>query len=618
MIRFHAAFISILWALLLAGCQSPTPSAKTETTRDSDRDIHSFARPWEAVAEHLSLSLKVDFEKQTLSGVARYDIKRRQGDSIVFDINGLVIDSITLNDSEKPAKYNIAAADPILGSALSVHITPFTRSVNIYYHTTREAKALGWLTPSQTHDKRLPFLYTQGQAILTRTWIPIQDSPGIRITYDAEIIAPAGMMAVMSANNPQAKSADGRYRFSMPNPIPPYLIALSVGDIAFREIGPRTGVYAEPGMLEAAAYELVDLEKMVTTAEQLYGPYLWGRFDLIVLPPSFPFGGMENPKLTFATPTIIAGDRSLVSLVAHELAHSWSGNLVTNATWNDFWLNEGFTTYFENRIMEALYGVEYAQMLALLGYQDLVADVKDLGETNPDTRLFLDLKGRDPDDAVTDIAYEKGAHFLRLIEQKIGRQRFDAFLKTYFSEHQFQTMTTARFETYLAEKLGNPGFDIREWIHQPGLPKNLPVASSDRFAAVDQIRERFLNGEAPATIPTNKWTTHEWLHFIRGLPIDLPAEKMETLDKSFHFTASGNSEVLAAWLELSIRNGYGIKVLSRIETFLMQVGRRKFLMPIYRAMLEKGMKEDAARIFLLAKEGYHSVSRKSVEGLLKQ
>lgn len=609
----------LLLALLFYTCQPAKPETTVQVDESIAKDPHSYARPWEAVAEHLDLSLKVDFDSQTLSGLASYRIKRHAGDSIVFDVKGLVIESVSLDSTGKAAGYSLSQPDPILGSALSIAVGQNTRSVQIHYRTTPEgAQALGWLTPAQTHDKKLPFLYTQGQAILTRTWIPVQDSPGLRISYHAHIEVPKGMLAVMSATNPQVKSPDGQYDFDMSIPIPPYLIALSVGDIGFKAISDRTGVYAEPGMLEAAAYELVDLEKMVATAEALYGPYLWGRFDLIVLPPSFPFGGMENPKLTFATPTIIAGDRSLVSLVAHELAHSWSGNLVTNATWNDFWLNEGFTTYIENRIMEALYGAEYARMLALLGYQDLVADVKDMGPDNPDTRLLLDLSGRDPDEGVTDIAYEKGAHFLRLIEQKVGRQRFDAFIKSYFADHRFESMTTARFEQYLAQKLGDPGFDTKAWIHQPGLPDNIPMAISDRFSQVDVIRQKYLSGTTAAALPTREWSTHEWLHFIRGLPYDLPEAKMLELDQNFNLTASGNSEILAAWFELSIRNHYSIRIMSRIEDFLRQVGRRKFLMPLYRAMVESGQKEDAKRIYLIARDGYHAVSRGSLEELLKE
>src|SRR4029078_6772940 len=244
--------------------------------------------------------------------------------------------------------------------------------------------------------------------------------------------------------NPTGKNPDGVYRFSMPQAIPSYLLALAVGDLAFRPLGPKSGVYPQPGVVERAAWERADTPKMIAAAEKLYGPYRWGRYDILILPASYPYGGMENPRLTFAPPTVLAGDRSLVSLVAHELAHSWSGNLVTNATWNDFWLNEGFTTYIESRIMEELRGKNYADMLRLLGRQDLEEAVKAAGPHSPDTRLHIDLTGRDPDAGTGDVAYEKGAAFLQTVESVVGRERLDKFLREYFDHFQFQPLSSDR------------------------------------------------------------------------------------------------------------------------------------------------------------------------------
>ncbi|MCB0680264.1 MAG: M1 family metallopeptidase, partial [Saprospiraceae bacterium] len=416
------------------------------------------------------------------------------------------------------------------------------------------------------------------------------------------------------------KNDTGVYRFRMEQPIPPYLLALAVGDLAFAPIGERTGVYAEPSVVEDAAYEFDDMGKMLQAAEDLYGPYQWGRYDVIVLPPSFPFGGMENPRLTFATPTIIAGDRSLTTLIAHELAHSWSGNLVTNATWNDFWLNEGFTVYFERRIMEKLYGRDYADMLAIIGYHDLVDDVNDLGPDSPDTQLYLDLAGRDPDDGMTDVAYEKGAFFLQLLEEKAGREAFDAFLKKYFTEHRFETMTTKEFVVYLRENLLEPNqieVDIDEWIYGPGIPSNMPAVNSTRFDRAEAAAESVAEGGAATAIDTTGWSAHEWLHFVRHLPRDLSLEKARSVDQAFDLTHTGNSEVKAAWLELSIRNGYSRQIEPALQEFLVRVGRRKFLSPLYRALVETDQRELGRRIYELARPNYHSVSRKSIEAILK-
>jgi leukotriene-A4 hydrolase len=468
-----------------------------------------------------------------------------------------------------------------------------------------------------TADKNHPAPFTQGQAILTRTWIPCQDSPGIRITYDATMRVPKDLMAVMSATNPQKKSADGVYTFEMKQPIPAYLIALAVGDLEFRPIGDRTGIYAEPSVIDAAVNEFADMEKMLIAAENLYGAYDWERYDVIVLPPSFPFGGMENPRLTFATPTIIAGDRSLTSLIAHELAHSWSGNLVTNATWDDFWLNEGFTVYFERRIMEALYGEDYANMLSVLGHQDLVSDIHDLEDA--DTHLKLDLKDRDPDDGMTDIAYEKGAFFLQLLERQVGREKFDEFVSKYFQKHKFQTITTEDFVKYLNEHLIQPNeirLDLDEWIYGPGIPDNIFLRGSDRFKNVETQVEQFYKTNDVKGLNTSDWTTHEWLHFIRNIKPDTGNPMMAKLDTTFGFSDSGNSEILAAWFEVSIKNGYALKILPKIEKFLTSVGRRKFLTPLYRGMKENDMYPQAKAIYAKARPNYHSVSRGTMDALM--
>ena len=355
---------------LLCACTGSTSEGDLDTGKqpieEHVMDTHSASTPDEAYITHLDLNLRVDMAARTIAGIAKYDIVNRGKGRIVFDTDGLVITEV--KDADGNLLKHTLSDSTFLGRALMVDIGPQVKQLSIAYSTGANANALQWLTPQQTGGKKHPFLFTQGQAILTRSWIPVQDSPGIRITYDAHVQVPPELMAVMSATNSTSRSADGRYDFSMKQPIPPYLIALAVGDIEFRNLGARTGVYAEPNMVDKAAKEFVDMEKMVVAAEELYGPYRWGRYDVIVLPPSFPFGGMENPMLTFATPTIIAGDGSLTALIAHELAHSWSGNLVTNATWDDFWLNEGFTVYFEKRICEKVYGKDYSQMLAAREY----------------------------------------------------------------------------------------------------------------------------------------------------------------------------------------------------------------------------------------------------------
>lgn len=587
------------------------------------RDIHSFAKPEESIVKNLSLDLTVDFNARTLSGKAVLEIENAaDADTLYLDTDKLTIHKVSLDAEENSSRYAIGEETEHLGRPLIIQITPQTRLVNVYYTTSAEAGALQWLTPEQTAGKKYPFLFTQSQAILARSWVPIQDSPGIRFTYNARVTVPKELLALMSADNPRAKNAEGVYTFNMDKPIPAYLLALSVGDLVFEEVGPHTGIYAEPVTLPKAVYEFADLEKMLQAAEKIYGQYAWGRYDLLVLPPSFPFGGMENPKLTFATPTILAGDRSLTSLVAHELAHSWSGNLVTNQTWNDFWLNEGFTVYFERRIMEELYGKAYADMLASLGYQDLVQTVEEFGKNSPDTQLKLNLSGRNPDDGVSDIAYEKGFFFLRLLENTVGRDRWDRFVKNYFQTHAFQSMNTERFLAYAEKELfaNNPEqfnkLNVREWVYQPGLPATIPQVQSERFAAVEESARRWQAGTAASQLNTKEWSSHEWLHFIRQLPASLNVAQMTELDKAFGFTQSGNAEILAAWLLRAVQARY-TPAYAALEKFLVNVGRRKFLTPLYGALIKTPEgKQRAKDIYARARPNYHSVSTNTLDAML--
>jgi len=609
--------------LLLAAsaCRNEQPSTATQAppqqqaaTSAAQRDPHSYSNPDQVRVEHIALDLGVDFAKKQLSGTATLRIRNEaNANTLVLDTNGLTIRRVTIGNA--PVQHRLGAADPIFGSRLEIPIRPDTQSVTIDYATSPEARALQWLEPSMTAGKKHPFLLSQSQAILARTWVPCQDTPGVRFTYDATIRVPRTLLAVMSAENPQARNEEGVYQFRMPQPVPSYLLALAVGDLEFRPFDTRTGVYAEPEVIERAAFEFADTPKMMQAAERLYGPYRWGRYDLLVLPPSFPYGGMENPRLTFLTPTVLAGDRSLVALIAHELAHSWSGNLVTNATWSDFWLNEGFTTYFEHRITEALYGREYSEMLWLLDVREAQDEIEALPPG--DEHLYVNLAGRDPDEAPS-IVYEKGALFLRLLEETAGRERWDQFLRAYFEKFAFQPMTTPIFVNHLKTALPDvvQKVNIDQWIHGPGLPPNAPKPQSEAFARVEQQAKTFAAGGSAAAIEGERWSSHERVHFIQSLPA-LPPARMAELDARFRFSESGNSEVLSAWLEKSIDARYK-EAYPAIERFLTSQGRRKFLRPIYEKLVKNP--EDLAfarRVYARARNTYHPVSQATIDSILK-
>jgi len=595
------------------------------------RDVHSYSNPQEIKVRHVDLDWNVLFDRKILQGTATLTLERTSEKfhpSLVLDTRDLNIARVEFSIGGKtyqPAMFTLGAADKILGAPLTIEQMPTGAThVRIHYSTSPTASGLQWLAPEQTAGKKTPFMFSQAQAIHARSFIPLQDSPQVRVTYSARVRTPANLLAVMSAEgNLRNDVRNGDYKFNMPHPIPPYLIAIAVGDLDFRSLGRRTGVYTEPATLEKSAFELADTEKMVAATEKIYGAYRWGRYDLLVLPPSFPFGGMENPMLTFATPTILAGDKSLVSLVAHELAHSWSGNLVTNATWRDFWLNEGFTTYLERRIIEAVYGVPRREMEATLGRHSLEDELK--GTAERDQILHVNLDGRDPDDGFTGIPYEKGALFLRHLEETVGREKFDKFVRGYFDSHAFQSITTETFVDYLQKNLidANPNLlsraDVEEWIEKSGLPTDAPQPKSDAFAKVEAQSNDWQNGKIAAKdIKSASWTTQEWLHFLGSLPPNLNRAKMAELDKALNLTNRGNAEIAFQWLLMSIKNNYA-PANARIEEFLTTIGRRKFVKPLFEELVKtpEGARR-ANEIYLKARPGYHPITQVTVDGILKR
>ena len=610
-------FIALTLIITFLGC---TKNQKNDNFLN--KDAHSYANFNDVRIKHLKLDLRVDFSDKTLDGKVDISIENyTKAKQLILDSKDLTIHKVLLEDSIETS-FSLGEKSEVFGQPLTVEVEPSTKVVSVYYTTSPDAEALQWLTPEQTLGKVHPFLFSQSQAILARSWVPCQDGPGVKFTYEATIKTDPNLIALMSAENGTTKNENGVYTFKMDQPISSYLLALTVGDLAFASTGRNSGVYAEPAMLEKSVWELNSMQSMIDSAEKLYGPYAWERYDVVILPPSFPFGGMENPRLTFATPTIIAGDRSLVALIAHELAHSWSGNLVTNETWNDFWLNEGFTVYFEQRIMEKIFGKPYEEMLTKLGMGELEATLKNfINEGNSeDTHLYLDLDGRNPDDGLTDVAYEKGRFFLQKLESVVGRERFDLFLKNYFEENKFKPMNTERFIANLNEHLLTPeeeqAVNINAWVYGPGLQDNALIPYSEELDRVESSIAQYNNNQIKAEeIDISGYTTHHWLYFLRGLK-NLDSIKMHELDQNFNFTQTGNSEIACDWFKHCIDHQYE-EAFPALNDFLIRVGRRKFLTPLYTRLAKSPQyKAWAKEVYQTARNGYHSVSYNTIDEVL--
>jgi len=584
---------------------------------DFTRDYHSYANTEQVKVIHFDLDLAINFEQKQLSGSVTLTLKHQTSiaaQELVLDTRDLTIERI---EGEKSQTLNYIMSEPnqILGSRLVIELPQGDNKVTIFYNTSPQAEGLQWLSAAQTSGKSLPYLFSQSQPINARSWIPLQDSPKARVTFKANITAPKGMRVVMSADNDADTSLNGEFTFDMPEPIPTHLMAIACGDLVFKSIGKRTGVYTEPDMLNACISEFEDTEKMVEIAESLLGPYRWGRYDMIVLPPSFPFGGMENPRLAFMTPTLIAGDKSLVSTVAHELAHSWTGNLVSNATWRDLWLNEGFTTYFTNRIVEAVYGKEMAELEVVLEYGSLMEEfeIMPLEKQN----VTANVQFEDPNNAFDRFTYDKSSMFVHDLEHRLGREAFDKFLLTYVNHFAFKAITTEDFVEYAKHTLlvdhSNKitEAELLEWIYGTGMPQWFIAPTSSSLDKVKVTTHDWLTGTKAAQLETASWSVHHWQYFLTNLPQSLSLAQLQDLDTHFKLTTSKNAEIAFAWFTVAIRNKYQ-PALPAVDTYLNHIGRGKFVRPLYQSLKSAGYNDKAQSIYSTARSGYHP----SIVGIL--
>lgn len=577
-------------------------------------DPHSYTDANQPTVEALDWKATIDFERRLIRAKARLRFAEptKHAGPVDFDTRGLSLHAIT-DGAGASLPFELSPLEEPFGQRLRVQVPAGAPGVDIDYTTSPEASGLQWLTPQQTAGGKHPFLFSQCQAIHARSLLPIQDTPKNRIRYRAELTIPRELRALMGAHfvSREERGAQAVERYEMSQPIPPYLFALAVGELVSRDLGPRSRAWAEPSWIDRAAYEFAEVDQMLTKAEALFGPYDWERFDFLVLPPSFPYGGMENPRLTFLTPTVLAGDRSLVDVLAHELAHSWAGNLITNATAEHFWLNEGLTVYAERRIIEALHGADASAISAANGWKSL-EEALELFKDRPElTCLRTHLEGVDPDDAYSVIPYEKGYLLFLALEHELGREVFDRFLKRYLAHFRFRSITTEEFVEFTRREA--PGaleqIHAEQYLEETGIPKSAIRPNSRRLDAIAALGDRL-----PSEAQTKHWNAAEWQFWLGLLPNPLTLARCQEIDARFQLSQSGNYDILASWLEKAVPAS-DTRALDRAEQVLGQVGRMKYLKPLYRALAKQDPPR-ASRIFEKNRAGYHPIAARMISGIL--
>jgi len=625
-LRFGAA----AWVFVCAGSAFAAAGADLAPIQ-TGLDYHSFANVEQFRVTHVELNLRVDFVNKVLFGEAALEIKRLdpRATELVLDTRDLDIRDV----SEKPTNvlgalsksettwvsrpFHLDKSDPILGSPLVIELPPLKKSteiIKIEYVTSPSSPALQWLTDKQTAGRHHAFMYTMSSPIGARSWIPLQDTPQVRATYSAVIHTDSDVVAVMSAKNDPKVKHNGQYSFVMSDAIPSNLISLAVGDLRFKETGPRTGVYAEKPLLADAAKEFADTAAMLQAAEKLFGPYRWDRFDVVVLPRSFPDADSGYPNAPFISPSALTGDRSLESVVVHALAQSWAGELVSGSTWRDAWINQGFAIYMQDRLVQVMYGEPRAAAERAMAWRTRKA---------PDQALAVDLRGKDPGVLAQESAGAKAGLFFEYLDAKFGRARFDEFMRGYFDHFALRSVTTEQFLAYLKDNLLDrspntvTGQEISAWVTGSGVPTDAILPASDAYAPIDAARAEWLSGKLPAKkLATKNWVTQQWLYFLAGMPPSLRKDQLGELDQTFDFTRSTNDEVCSGWLLLVIRNTYQ-PGYPRLEQFLETTGRETLIVPLYVELVKTPAGATLAkRVYALSRPLYFSRTAAAIDPIV--
>ncbi|KAG2191809.1 hypothetical protein INT47_011933 [Mucor saturninus] len=609
-------------------------------------DLSSQANIDQVKTTHLHLNWNVDFKSQILYGNVVLDLVTsvENVNKVVLDTSYLDIQSVTLGENES-LKYQVAERYADLGSALTIDVPVIEKTgtqfqLTIQYATTEKCTAVQFLTPEQTLGGKHPYLFSQSEPIHGRAMIPCQDSPSVKVTYSASVKSdlPVVMSALQTGIDDEHDGTK-TYHFRQNTTIPSYLIAIAVGNLVGREIGPRSSVWCEPEMIDAAAWEFADTELFVATGEDLLTPYEWGRYDLLVLPPSFPYGGMENPCLTFVTPTLLAGDKSAVNVIAHEISHSWMGNLVTTNSWKHYWLNEGWTVFIERKILGRLHGEATRQFEALSGLKSLQESVDLFGPDSLKTVLNPDLRGgANPDDFFSKVPYEKGFNFLYHIEKVVGGPSiFEPYMKAYVKHFASTSISTQDWQEFLfaymeethgpsmVEKLNTIDFDA--WINKPGMPPvdpqfdtSLADACYDLAKRWDEARDTDLSQFSSKDI--EDFSASQKIVFLERLTDAKPLAHalIVKMDELYNLTSNHNADLRLRWQQICLMSSYE-PIYPEVVKFVTEQGRMKFVRPLYRLLHEADNGAQlAVDTYLAHKSFYHPIAAQLIEkdiGLVK-
>jgi len=563
----------------------------------------------------------VDFAQKRLVGEAVLSLRRVDpaATSVLLDVSKLEVAGVTDRATGAALQFTVGSQS-INGERLEVEL-PAGEAVEVAvaYSTTPACTALQWLSPEQTSGKQHPFLFSQCEAIHCRSMAPCQDTPSVKATYSAAITAPSDLTVLMSAIREGEVAVEGAVavsRWKQEVPVQSYLIALAVGALERRTIGPRSAVWAEAALVDRAAGDFADTEVMLQAAEELCGPYVWGIYDILVLPPSFPFGGMENPCLTFATPTLLSGDKANADVIAHEIAHSWTGNLVTNVNFEHFWLNEGFTVFTERKIVGRMHGEPARHFSAMLGWRGLEETVEQvLGPTNPFTALVPRLAGADPDDAFSCVPYEKGSTFLWYLEDLVGGAAvFEPFLRSYYTKFAYKSIDSEQFKAFFLEQLGSVAavaeVDWQAWLHAPGMPIYKP-AFDDSLARQAWELAAAWQAWDPATPAVfiqdfAAFSAKQQAEFLWTLLKAAPLEhvKLAAMAQLYQLDSCSNVETEFKWLRLGLASRWEAAVAPALALATVQ-GRMKFVRPLYRDLYAWPEKRQEAIDTFLAHRGQY-------------